>query len=83
MSSDGFCALCAPVRDPELPMPGPEWHPECGVRTAIGGIGHLTNHQFWCNEMNDPDAGLGYRASALMVMQWVNLHGLGAPDGDG
>lgn len=46
-------------------------HPECGNRAALGGIGHLTDHQRWCVEAGDPDAGLSYRESARQVMQWL------------
>lgn len=50
-------------------------HRECSLRAVIGGIGHLSNHAFWCVEKHDPDAGLTYRESALLVDQWVHDHG--------
>lgn len=46
-------------------------HRECAVRASVGGIGHLVDHTFWCENMQDPDAGLGYRESALRV--WARL----------
>lgn len=46
-------------------------HPECMLRMALGGIGHLTDHAYWCGERKDPDMGLSFRESALAVDQWV------------
>lgn len=63
-----FVPLLAPV------------HRECSLRSVMGGIGHLQNHQVWCLERHDPDAGLGYRTSALMVWNWIADHGF--PTGD-
>lgn len=54
------------------------YHTECSLRSALGGIGHLRDHAFWCLQMHDPDAGLSYRDSALLVDQWVEEHGLDA-----
>ncbi len=51
-------------------------HRECSLRSAVGGIGHLTNHAYWCGEQGDPDGGLSARQSALMVWNWVADHGL-------
>ena len=42
-------------------------HRECMVRSIIGGIGHLENHAYWCEQMHDPDGGRSYRQSALAV----------------
>ena len=73
---DDICPLCAPD---EFPLPvriDPHRHPECGVRMAIGGIGHLIAHSYWCIERHDPDAGLTYRQSALLVAAWVNVMGI-------
>jgi hypothetical protein len=53
-------------------------HRECALRAVIGGIGHLTNHEIWCNKVGDPDGGVGYRASAIMVDQWIREHGMDA-----
>jgi hypothetical protein len=50
-------------------------HRECSLRNVMGGIGHLTNHLKWCVEERDPDAGLGYRESALQVWKWVADNG--------
>ena len=55
-------------------------HRECSLRNVLGGIGHLQNHLHWCREMGDPDAGRGYRASALMVWDWVADHGFPTRD---
>lgn len=50
-------------------------HRECSLRAVIGGIGHLENHDYWCNEKCDPDGGCSYRASAVMVWHWVQVRG--------
>lgn len=42
-------------------------HRECSLRAVRGGIGHLVNHAKYCGQQGDPDAGLGYRKSALLV----------------
>jgi hypothetical protein len=71
------CRLCDP--QPQLgAFSLHDQHPECGLRMALGGIGHLTNHAHWCLEMHDPDAGLSYRESALLVAKWVEDNGLDA-----
>lgn len=51
-------------------------HRECLLRSVLGGIGHLEDHQHWCNEVGDPDGGRSYRQSALEVDEWVMKHGL-------
>lgn len=48
-------------------------HVECSLRTVIGGAGHHADHARWCVEARDPDAGLTYRRSALLVTQWCGL----------
>jgi hypothetical protein len=55
-------------------------HRECNLRAVLGGIGHLQNHLRWCLEEHDPDAGLGYRTSALAVWDWVADHGFPTRD---
>jgi hypothetical protein len=55
-------------------------HRECTLRNVMGGIGHLTNHLVWCKERGDPDAGMGYRTSALAVWDWVAEHGFPTRD---
>jgi hypothetical protein len=51
---------------------GPEpVHKECSLRSVLGGIGHQTDHSFWCLQMHDPDGGKTYRESALAVWDWV------------
>jgi hypothetical protein len=52
------------------------YHRECGVRSALGGIGHLEDHAYWCIEMNDPDGGRTYHQSALEVMAWIKEKGM-------
>ena len=55
-------------------------HVECSLRTVVGGIGHLIAHDYWCTTRRDPDAGLTYRQSALLVMEWVRVVGLPGPE---
>jgi hypothetical protein len=42
-------------------------HKECSLRSVMGGIGHLVDHDRWCVERGDPNGGLPYRESALLV----------------
>lgn len=73
------CPLCdtevKPDHDsrPIVPVTGgtAQAHRECLLREVMGGIGHLTDHEFWCGHIHDPDAGHTYRKSALLVDQWV------------
>lgn len=51
-------------------------HRECALRSTMGGIGHLIDHAYWCKQMHDPDAGLPYRLSALLVDAWVYYYGV-------
>jgi hypothetical protein len=51
-------------------------HRECLLRSVLGGIGHLEDHQHWCIEVGDPDGGRTYRQSAIEVEKWVHDHGL-------
>lgn len=58
-------------------------HRECLLRSVAGGIGHLIDHQHFCVERGDPDAGLSYRLSAVCVdayMHQVGLTQLDVPD---
>lgn len=50
-------------------------HDDCALREVLGGIGHLVAHEYWCLQRHDPDAGLTYRKSALLVYHWVNIVG--------
>lgn len=51
-------------------------HRECSLRSVMGGIGHLIAHDYWCTERHDPDAGLTYRQSALLVDVFVMVVGV-------
>jgi hypothetical protein len=53
-----------------------EAHRACMMRSVIGGIGHLEDHDFWCAVMNDPDGGRTYYQSALEVAEWVTRNGV-------
>ena len=50
-------------------------HRVCLLRNVMGGIGHLTDHDQWCEVMCDPDMGLTYYESAVLVDEWVAAHG--------
>jgi hypothetical protein len=51
-------------------------HDDCALRQVLGGIGHLVAHEYWCVQHGDPDAGLTYRQSALLVYQWTQIVGV-------
>lgn len=53
-------------------------HRECGLRSVLGGIGHLLDHDHFCRGELGPDAGLDYRTSALLVDVWVARKGVDA-----
>jgi len=42
---------------------------------AIGGIGHLIAHNYWCVQKGDPDAGLTYYQSAKLAAEYINMIG--------
>lgn len=50
-------------------------HWQCSLRSALGGIGHLIAHEYWCDQHSDPDAGLTYRQSARLAAAWVSVVG--------
>lgn len=88
MAEESSCALCSTavadgeshrtINTPEGISPA---HRECLLRSVLGGIGHLTAHEYWCLQQHDPDMGMNYRESALAVDQWVHEHGYpGGPD---
>lgn len=71
------CPLCDELvlpTDDSHPVSGMPAHRECLLRNVMGGIGHLENHNYWCNEMHDPDGGRTYRQSGLEVDQWIVDH---------
>lgn len=45
-------------------------HRECALCMTTSGIGHHLDHDFWCLNVGDPHAGLGYRESARRVWAW-------------
>lgn len=51
-------------------------HRSCMLREVIGGIGHLVAHEYWCLQHHDPDAGLTFRQSALLVDAFVTVVGV-------
>jgi hypothetical protein len=76
------CPLCGKivVRDSRLlhTQDGPRLtHRVCMLRDSMGGIGHLIAHEYWCDEMADPDAGLTRYQSAQLVDAYVTIVGIG------
>ena len=72
MSTDD-CQLCHEPLDPIFDDEA--IHRECSLRSVMGGIGHLIAHEHWCTQRRDPDAGLTYRQSALMVAALTEILG--------
>ena len=72
------CGLCGePLDDDVMPLGGVASglaHRVCLLRSVMGGIGHLIAHDYWCSA-GDPDAGLTYRQSALLVQAWIDVVG--------
>jgi len=66
------CVLCGESMSGEVSRNlGDPMHRVCSLRGVIGGIGHLLDHDHFCVELHDPDAGLSYRISALLVDELV------------
>lgn len=65
----GTCDLC------DEPVVGATRHRECLLREGLGGIGHLLAHHYFCTTRHDPDAGVSYRLSALLVDAYVSYVG--------
>lgn len=68
------CQLCGTQLDPVFDDEA--MHRECALRSVMGGIGHLIAHDYWCTERHDPNAGLTYRQSALLVDAFVMVVGV-------
>lgn len=68
------CMHCAsPIRKGEQGLRFPTGrysHRECGLRSALGGIGHQVDCAYYCKGELGPDAGIAYRDSALLVWDW-------------
>jgi len=80
------CVLCEQAiqaGEPVRELSGSNAHRECLLRSVLGGIGHLEDHQHWCIEVGDPDGGRTYRQSAIEVDEWVFEHGIEAAVGHG
>jgi hypothetical protein len=72
------CVLCGtPMGDAASSSEIQPMHRECSLRSVLGGIGHLLDHAHFCGERGDPDAGLSFRTSALLVDAWVAAVGVG------
>lgn len=80
------CELCDEAIPPgadTVPLgtvDGPGWaHRECMLRQAVGGIGHLVAHDYWCRQHHDPDAGLTFRQSSLLADCFIHVVGIDRP----
>jgi hypothetical protein len=78
------CAWCEePVREGDsgrITDTGLTVHRECSLRTVMGGIGHLVDHERYCHGIG-PDAGLSRRASSLLVWDyWQETHLAPSPE---
>lgn len=73
------CSLCEERIDVTERMVGTLMaHRVCLLRTAVGGIGHLEDHAYWCDQMGDPDGGRSKYQSALECDEWVAKYGVAA-----
>lgn len=71
------CVLCdEPLTGPSASELQPV-HRECALRSVSGGIGHHIDHAHFCRGIGDPDAGLDYRTSALLVDVLLARRGVG------
>ncbi len=85
MADEPICPMCDEVVDGDagdispttlFTPEGPQTtHRSCMLREVLGGIGHLIAHDYWCVKHHDPDAGLTYRQSALLVDVYVAVVG--------
>jgi hypothetical protein len=73
------CVLCdEPMGNENSASSIQPMHKACALREVMGGIGHLIDHQHFCKDLGDPDAGLPYRLSALLTTVWVKYNGVEA-----
>lgn len=54
-------------------------HRECSLRSVLGGIAHMRRTCSCFGGTDDPDGGMPYRRSALLVWAYVLEHGTGYP----
>lgn len=72
-----MCCLCSePMIDERSSSSLQPMHRACALRSTMGGIGHLIAHHYWCEQRHNPDAGLTYRQSALLVDEYVAVVGV-------
>jgi len=69
-----MCVLCKEELTVSVSILQPI-HRECAMRAGLGGIGHHIDHEYFCKQKGDPDAGLPYRLSALLVATYVRYVG--------
>ena len=66
------CILCSQPMGDEQSLTFQPTHQMCGYRSVTGGIGHHLDHAHFCITKGDPDAGLDFHTSALLV--WALVH---------
>lgn len=73
-----ICELCdEPIYGQKADVRPLIAHNHCLLRETMGGIGHLIAHEYWCGApRHDPDAGLTYQQSALLVLAYVQTVGV-------
>ena len=73
MSEQSWCSLCAEPMGGELSSSAiQQIHHACSYRSVAGGIGHHLDHAHFCITKRDPDAGVSFRTSALLVWELVH-----------
>jgi hypothetical protein len=50
-------------------------HRECSLRSVLGSYVHLTMGEHPVGACNEVDSGMTYREDALLVWEWVQVHG--------
>lgn len=77
--TDPICELCKePVTSDAVPAIDMRVHAACLLRSVMGGIGHLLDHDHFCTGLGDPDAGLSYYVSARLVQTYTSAVGVDA-----
>lgn len=75
---DQPCNLCSDGVPEGADIDPQRVHRECLLANVIGPLGHHLDHEFWCRNMADPNAGLGARQANLKVATLVDRYGLQA-----
>lgn len=49
-------------------------HVECAFRSVTGGIGHWMDHEKFCLQQHDSDAGFSWRQSARLAYAYYSMY---------